>query len=479
MSFAEDAEVGAGESVRDSALQSQAEFAAFLIAEFFSKPSKVILAAAPDDTDGLLPRISFECLLPRGDLEQAAAFLCDETRLLEERCVQRRRPFHLPEKPLLIPAVLAALLHRILCEKAGIFVSSTTFDAWASAALGFPARTSRLWLDACDRVDVALARSSAKDLVPHRSTAATGAHAIQMQAADDGLLMTLWTNACAKLCASLEAAVIAPQEVRAAFVRTIERALATRRRIASMDQAALESVQGNRVNLHATGEPELCSCVVFQSFFCELERFFRPAVQDAAAMDASAQVTFALFVGCLNVFTYHRYSVDKVVALYDALDAVATLVRGKRPGLHFNLRAGDEGSPTRRALTATLLSCDDVFGAVQYRHARKEGSARAMALETPFAELNSSYIQWCSIYPLSARGPSGVTLGNGSGNGEASTSRHVISVDDEESYIVLTLIHLGPEDDGLCAAYLLSPEEAASKRKVLNHLHGKKRVRGA
>ncbi|KAK7200996.1 hypothetical protein NESM_000159000 [Novymonas esmeraldas] len=461
------------------AFHKQADFAAFLVTEYFTKPSKQLEQTRHDDTNGLLPLVSFDSLLPGGDIEQAVGLLCDETHLIDDRHVQVRRPFRVLEKPLLVPAVLAALLHRVLLEKAGVFLSSTTFDLWASTALGFPARVSRLWLDACARVDDAMQRSSLNRFPYRQSAAHTGIHAIKTQASPRGVLFRLWSNACSALSSALGSAFVSAEWCHEHFSQAIERAIRFRREIASSKGTAHRDGRAWGVNLHAAGEPELCSCVVFHAFFRQLGMLFQDAVTSKGMLDSSAQLTSALFVGCLNAFTYYRYSSAKAECLYKLLDTVADVTDGKRLACQFDLKSVTAPQASSYLDRATVLSCDEVFGEILHRRPRKEPRMVVTGALPPFAEMNSSAISIDNIFPFSGvAAPDGQAEGAG-GDGDTGFTEVLSDSEEDANYAELTTVILDTSGDDVCAPYLLSSEEAAVKRQVQERLYGSKSLRNS
>ncbi|CAG9577173.1 conserved hypothetical protein [Leishmania major strain Friedlin] len=456
------------------AYHRQADFAAFLVNEYFIKPSKQLEEARQDDTNGLLPLVSLDCLLQSGDIDKIVGHICEVTHLIDERHVQQRKPFRILEKPLLIPAMLAALLHRILFEKVGVFISSTTFDLWASTALGFPARTSRLWLDACAKVEEALENSSVKQLLCKRSASDTGIHAIKKQADSKGALFSLWCSACSMLCASLATPLLSIEACQEHFSQAVERSISFRKDIESKGSSTLYGKSAPGFNLHAAGEPELCSCLVFHSFFRQLEMLFHRAIDSKVKMNVSAHISFAVFVGCLNVFTYYRYSASKAESMYRLLDTVAQVADGKSLTHQFDLKSVEVRHLSRYVQRASVLSSDDVFSEISHRRARKESWASPASVLPRFAEMNYSTICMTRIYPFSMVAATGPELDDMGGCSDSTDVGVHPECEDDENFVEMTTIFLDESGDERCTQYILSAEEAAVKRQVQEKLYGEK-----
>lgn len=456
------------------AYHKQADFAAFLVNEYFTKPSKQLEEARKDDTNGLLPLVSLDCLLQIGDIDKIVGHICEETHLIDERHVQQRKPFRILEKPLLIPAMLAALLHRILFEKAGVFISSTTFDLWASTALGFPARTSRLWLDACAKVEEALETSSVKELLSKRSASDTGIHAIKKQAGSKGALFSLWCNACSLLCASLASPLLPMETFQEHFSQAVERSISFRKDIESKTSSALYGKGAPGFNLHAAGEPELCSCLVFHSFFRQLEMLFHRTIDSKAKMNVSAHISFAVFVGCLNAFTYYRYSANRAESMYRLLDTVAKVADGKSLTYRFDLKGVGVRHLSRYVQRASVLSSDEVFSGISHRRARKELWASPAPILPCFAEMNYSTISMTGIYPFSMVAAADPELDDMGGCSDSTDVGVHPECDDYENFVEMTTIFLDESGDHRCTQYILSAEEAAVKRQIQEKLYGGK-----
>ncbi|KAG5474311.1 hypothetical protein LSCM1_03091 [Leishmania martiniquensis] len=454
----------------------QADFAAFLVNEYFTKPSKHLVEARYDDTNGLLPLVLFDSLLPGGDIERTVGHICEETRLIDERHVQQRKPFHILEKPLLIPALLAALLHRILFEKAGVIISSTTFDLWASTALGFPARISRLWLDACSKVEEALGKSSVRQLLSKRSACDTGIHAIKMQADSKGVLLSVWCNVCSILCTSLAGHSLAIDTYQEHYDRAIECAVSFRQEIASKTSSDLHGTKAAGFNLHAAGEPELCSCLVFHSFFRQLETIFHDAVNSKVKMNESANVMCCAFLACLNAFTYYRYTASKAESIYKLLDTVAEVTDGRCLDYRFDLKGVEVPQLPRYVQRASVLSSDEIFNRISYR-AQKERCPSLGCMLPPFFEMNYSAISMRDIFPFcSVASESPVKDKMGEWCAFTPPDLHLESEDDD-SFVEMTTIFLDASGDEKCLPYILSAEEATVKREVQERLFGGKRRR--
>ncbi|KAG5500403.1 hypothetical protein JKF63_03495 [Porcisia hertigi] len=463
-----------------SAYHNQADFAAFLITEYFIKPSKQIEDVREDDTHGLLPLVSLDALLPNCDIEKVAGRICDETHLINERHVQRRKPYHILEKPLIIPAILAALLHRILFEKAGIIISSTTFDLWASKALGFPARTSRLWMNACAHVEEALKTSSVKELLSKHNAYESGVHAIKRQASSKGLLFPLWSNACSTLCASLGVPLLSTETYRMHFDQAIECAISFRKEIASKTSSSLREKGASGFNLHAAGEPELCSCVVFHSFFRKLEILFCGVINSKVKINVSAQVSCAVFVGCLNAFTYYRYSASKAETVYKLLDTVAQVTDGRCLAYRFDLKSVGVPDLPGYLQRAAVLSSDEVFSGILQRGVRKVPRISSACTLPRFADMNCSAINMAETYSfcsLTAARPQSNELCGCSESVWLDGHPDSEEEEEEQSFLETTTIILDAVGDEKCSQYLLSPEEAAAKRQVHEKLYGGKRER--
>ncbi|CAJ1028590.1 hypothetical protein, conserved [Leishmania lindenbergi] len=454
------------------AYHKQADFAAFLVNEYFTKPSKQIEKARYDDTNGLLPLMSFDCLLPSGDIERIVGHICEETHLIDERHVQHRKPFHILEKPLLIPAILAALLHRILFEEVGVTISSRTFDLWASTALGFPARTSRLWLDASAQVEEALESSSVKQLLSKRSACDTGIHAIKKQASPKGVLFSLWRNACSMLCASLVRPLFSTETCQEHFSQAINRSIGFRRELASKMSSALHGKGAACFSLYAAGEPELCSCVVFHSFFRQLEALFHGVIDSKLKMNISAHISCAVFVGCLNTFSYYRYSASKAESMYKLLDIVAEVTDGKSVAYRFDLKSIEVPQMSRYVQRATVLSSDEVFSGILYRRARKETSASSACTLPRFTEMNYNAISITDIYPFCMETGTGAESDE---MGECSDHTDLEvhpEPEDEGNFVEMTTIFLDAAGDDRCLQYILSAEEVAVKKQLQERLYG-------
>ncbi|CAC9502383.1 conserved hypothetical protein [Leishmania infantum JPCM5] len=456
------------------AYHKQADFAAFLVNEYFIKPSKQLEEARQDDTNGLLPLVSLDCLLPSGDIDKIVGHICEETHLIEERHIQQRKPFRILEKPLLIPAMLAALLHRILFEKAGVFISSTTFDLWASTALGFPARTSRLWLDACAKVEEALEESSVKQLLRKRSASDTGIHAIKRQADSKGALFSLWCSACSMLCASLTSPLLSMETCQEHFTQAVGRSISFRKDIESKTSSVMYGRGAPGFNIHAAGEPELCSCLVFHSFFRQLETLFHRAIDSKVKMNVSAHISFAVFVGCLNAFTYYRYSANKAGSMCRLLDTVAHVADGKSLTHQFDLKSVEVRQLSRYVQRASVLSSDEVFSGISHRRARKESWASSASILPRFSEMNYSTIRMTEIYPFSMVAAMGPELDDMGGCSVSTDVRVHPEDEDDENFVEMTTIYLDESGDERCTQYILSAEEAASKRQVQEKLYGGK-----
>ncbi|KAG5498229.1 hypothetical protein JIQ42_03033 [Leishmania sp. Namibia] len=454
----------------------QADFAAFLVNEYFTKPSKQMVKARNEDTNGLLPLVFFDSLLPGGDIERTVGHICEETRLIDERHVQHRKPFYVLEKPLIIPALLAALLHRILFEKAGITISSTTFDLWASTALGFPARISRLWLDACSQVEEALEKCSVRQLLSKRSASDTGIHAIKTQADPKGVLLSVWCNACLMLCTLLASPPFPMQTCHEHFGQVIERAVNFRKEIASKTSSALFGEKAIGVNLHAAGEPEMCSCLVFHSFFRQLETIFHHAIDSKAKMNASAQILCSVFLACLNAFTYYRYIPSKAESMYKLLDTVAQVTDGRSLAYRFDLKSVEVPQLSRYVQRAAVLSSDEVFGGISYREREETWSSPGGTLPS-FSEMNYSAISIGDIYPFFRATPASPDEDKIDEWSDSTVLQVHPESEVDESFVETTTIFLDSSEDAKCLPYILSAEEAAAKRQVHERLYGGKRRR--
>ncbi|GET89996.1 hypothetical protein, conserved [Leishmania tarentolae] len=451
----------------------QADFAAFLVTEYFMKPCKQ-LNMRQDDTNGLLPLVSLDGLLPSGDIDKIVGRICEQTHLIDDKHVQQRKPFRILEKPLIIPAMLAVLLHRIVFEEAGVFISSLTFDLWASTALGFPARTSRLWLDACAKVEEALEKSSVKQLLSKRSASDTGTHAIEKQADSKGVLFSLWCNACAGLCSSLATPSLSLETCQEHFGHAIEHSISLRKEIESKTTNALHAEGASRFNIHAAGESELCSCLVFHSFFRQLEMLFLRAIDSKAKMNVSAHILCAVFVGCLNSFSYYRYSAQKAESVYRLLDTVAQVADGKNLTHQFNLKSVEGRHLPKYLQRAYVLSSDEIFSMISHCRARNESWAPTAPASPCFAEMNFSTISMSDIYPFSVVTAAGSEVED---MGECSSSTNGgmdPECEEDENFAEMTTILLGEGGDERCTQYILSAEEAAAKRQVQQKLYGEK-----
>ncbi|KPI89125.1 hypothetical protein ABL78_1769 [Leptomonas seymouri] len=455
--------------------KKQEEFVRFLVNAYYVEPSKIMEKEKRSTRSGAFSDLLCRDFSFGDDIAQIIGRIAEEVALLGQKHVQDKPPFSILEKPLLVPAMIGSLLQFFFIEMYGVFISSTTFDSWASRALGFEIRLSRVWLEAEYRVYRALLNSNAKRLVTQRSARETGVHAIHLQSQNGGSLHLLWNITYRLLCTKFSVEHLRLVDVDKLFLQAIENSITLRKNLEEELKSPSSSISSVVSTFYAVAEPELCSCIAYHSCFRAFESIFKKETNTRDKKMFSADIMQAFFHECLNAFTFNRYDDKKLTSVFETLDAVALLADGKHIVTRQNLAAA--GAPTLPTYLqrAQLLSCDLISREIA--SSTKGIILKSSIIEsTKFTEMDTTAIDINAVYSFGS-----VELleheSKTERDGKALIHNSVLNgCDDQENYSKFTTLLIEGEGDD-CAKYILSEKERTAKKQIYQKMYSHKRQR--
>lgn len=384
--------------------KKQAEFVRFLVNAYYIKPNILVDEAKRLAHPDASSRIAFRDFTFNDETALAVGRIAEAAKLLDDKHVQEKPPFSVVEKPLLIPAMIGALVKSFFFEEYGVFISSTTFEVLASRSCGFAMHLSRVWLDAEYRVQQALLRSTVSRFASTRTACETGLYTIKLQSRKTAPLHSLWGETYRLLCNKLHANSLEHEAAETLFSQAIKSALDLRKKVdACLRESSSLALPAINV-LYSVAEPELCACVAYHACYCKLEKTFKKVINSGEKKRISAAMMQVFFHGCLNSFTFNRYDSEKAQQLFETLDAVAALAVNKRAAPQQNLMDFiPEVQPTYLQRTQPIC-CDSISGEVvplltsTKLRTSVYGVFRLM-------ELDTSTIKMGAMYPFASEEP--------------------------------------------------------------------------
>lgn len=452
----------------------QGEFVQFLSNAYFLNPSKAQDTENESEHSGALSSIAYPKITFSDDVASIAGRIAEEAVLLDQKHVQDTQPFALLEKPLLIPAMIGALLQRYLFEDYGLFVSSLTFESWASKALKMKIRLSRVWINADFRVQQLLQKASAKRLVSERNACETGVHAIKLQFRSGGPLQKLWNETAKLMGIKLKEKPFDQQKLDESFAASAQRAKDLRRAIDKLLKSKMCLRGGVASALYAAAEPELCACIVYYALSQELSALFKSTTQSKEDLAVSSQLMQYFFVGSLNVMTFNRYDTSSIESVIGTLDAVDFVASGEALAAPRKMQDVKLQEHTCYLDRVNLCSCDYVDG-VLLSSSNKLHAASLPRTVPLFAQLDTTSLIYKSMFSFAGtkKDTSNFYLLHERENGCA-TDLNVENCEDWDNFSEPVEIALDV-DDSLCSTFILSDDERKAKTLIYEKMYRLKR----
>ncbi|KPA85467.1 hypothetical protein ABB37_01760 [Leptomonas pyrrhocoris] len=455
--------------------KKQGEFVRFLVNTYYVEPNKLIEEEKGVSHRNELSGLPFHDFPFGDDVAKVLGRIAEEAVILDQKHVQEKLPFCILEKPLAVPAMIGVLLQCFFFEEYGVFISSTTFDIWASKALGFEIHLSRVWLDAECHVHRALLCSSAKRLVNQRSARETGIHAMNLQSRSGGPLHRMWNYTYGLLCAELSVTPLQREDSDELFLQAMKGSIILRQNL----EAALRSQNFDKASptgiLYSTAEPELCACATYHVCFRTFESVFNKQTNTREKRLCSANVMQYFFHGCLNAFTFNRYDQKKIPSSFETLDSVAVLADGKRMTTRRNLKATGMSALPTYLQRVQLLSYDHISGEV-VSSTNCNTFKPSINDSNKFSEMDSTAIDVNAMYSFCSNEHTEEGKKPDSDDTALKQSSPQEARSDRENYSRFTTFFLERTDDD-CAKYILSEEERNAKKLIYSQLYGHKRRR--
>jgi hypothetical protein len=460
-----------------SVWRKQGDFVAFLVDTYYVEPSRIIEEERLSGLSGVFSCLPYRRFSFGNDVAKIIGRIAEEALLLNQKHVQDKPPFSILEKPLAVPAMIGSLLQHYFFEEHGIFVSSITFDSWASRALGFEIRLTRAWLSAEFHVQQALLNTSAKRLVTARGALDAGTHAIALLSRKGAPLHSLWIDACSLLSTKCNTRRCRPETKEAYFEEAMKEALALREIVDKALKCANPLDYAACHILYSTAEPELCACVTYYACFRRFELLFGDTVTSRDEKAASASLMKDFFHGCINCFTFNRYNHKKATSLFGTLDAVGVLAEKRHLTSQQSLKLVSTPSPPTYLQRTQPLSCDHISGSIISSFLQKVCQPVSHHSVT-FSEMDTSAMNVRTMYSF--------VLGehnNCNGNDDHETTAQEngfmsLRNADWVDYSLFTDVKLKTSDAD-CGRYVLNETERNAKTLVYAKLHGHKRPRAA